>query len=355
MPSPVYDIVIVGAGPAGSSAALAAARKGVRVLLLEKKAHVGLPVQCGEYVPLAVRLHVDMPPSSVIQQVDSLRTYLPDGSFVDSHSPGYTLNRALFDQGLAGMAVEAGALLMTRTRAIEPGEGGIWVVGDGQRFLIRAGVIIGADGPSSTVGKWIGQTNTEIVWGYQYEVTLSDPQEEAAVYFHPDFWGGYGWLFPKGDKANVGVAISKKKGSIGFGLLHTFWERLEQGGKVHGSTILSRTAGPIPVNGPLRTVEGNILLVGDAAGQTNPLTGAGILNALLCGELAGEIAAQAVIEGDLAFLQEYEAEWKACLGSSLARAARKRRLWDENWSTSPVYLSDVVRKSWTAFPDYYEE
>ena len=153
------DVVIIGAGPAGSCAARTAAQAGARVLLLEARRTVGVPVQCAEYVPIRLRdaLGEAWPGEVVVQRVEAMRTFLPDGTVQETPAPGMLIDRAAFDQHLARLAVRAGAELWTGTRAIACSERGVLARRrDGSVVEIKATVIIGADGPRSTVARWVG-------------------------------------------------------------------------------------------------------------------------------------------------------------------------------------------------------
>ncbi|MBU0703534.1 MAG: FAD-dependent monooxygenase, partial [Chloroflexi bacterium] len=117
--------------------------------------------------------------------------------------------------------------------------------------------------------------------------------------------------------------------------------------------ILGRTGGPVPSGGTVARLRvGNVLLVGDAAGHTHPVTGAGIFAAIVSGTLAGEAAAKAVKSNDFALLDEYEREWAAFMGGPLRHALSKRRYLDEHWSDDAASLSGVVRETWVAFKEY---
>jgi flavin-dependent dehydrogenase len=133
-------------------------------------------------------------------------------------------------------------------------------------------------------------------------------------------------------------------------LLKLFLERLKADGKIKGSAI-SYQAGFIPVEPARTSVAGNTLLVGDAAGQTHPITGAGIFSAVMCGKMAGQWAARAVREQDNSLLQRYEDEWRDLFGESLDRASRRRRFMEANWAR----FDKIIKSSWIAYRDYYAE
>ncbi|MEW6188910.1 MAG: NAD(P)/FAD-dependent oxidoreductase [Actinomycetota bacterium] len=375
-----YDLVVVGAGPAGSTAAKVACEEGISVLVLEKKASIGRPVQCGEFVPKALCREVDIDKRCIAQEVDIMRTYMPDGGIIETNSPGFILNRALFDELLTIEAAKAGAHILLRTKVISirgrgviarpvcPARPAGW---DGEEINIETKVVIGADGPISTAGGWIGQVNREFVRCLQYEIPLNRDIKTTEVYFDPRYRAGYGWLFPKGETANVGVGIRVgsrasrvERRALREALEHLV-SRLERDGKIKRS-ILRVSSGLVPVGGYLRrTWCGNILLVGDAAGQTDPISGAGILSAILCGKIAGRIAAMSIKRNDLGILEEYEVEWKDILQKPLDRALRRRKFLDAHWPCPPSLnsstdngekeLSQLLRENWIAFRGYYRE
>ena len=223
--------MVVGAGPGGSTAARVAAAEGARVLLVEQRPIVGLPVQCAEYVPAQIVEYAQIPEHCPRARIRTLRTHLPDGETVETPAAGYVLDRAAFDKSLAVAASRAGAEVWTSTRAMERTERGV-VVRQGNRTTeIECAIVIGADGPRSTVGRWVGHTNAEFIDGLQVEVVLPTPPSTGSlalpstgslgrcteVYFDPTYRGGYGWLFPKGETANVGVGVNRVfKGRCAF-------------------------------------------------------------------------------------------------------------------------------------------
>jgi digeranylgeranylglycerophospholipid reductase len=342
-----YDVAVVGAGPAGSMAALEAARAGASVILLERRREVGVPVQCAEYVPWQLAEQVPWSTDCVVQAISAMQTFLPDGEVVESPHHGFMIHRWAFDQHLARCAVEAGAALWLQTRVAERTTRGLLARRAEEHVEIEAAIIVGADGPRSTVGGWIGAVNTELVAAAQYTVTLERPLTATQIYFDPEYVGGYGWLFPKGKLANVGVAVQAGL-SLSERLAH-FLDRLS----IDRGAIVRRTGGLVPSGGPLGcTWQDNIILVGDAAGQAHPITGAGVAHACLCGQLAGRAAARAALHHDLGLLAEYESDWRDYVGGALRHAADKRHFLDASWSDDRRSLSAALRETWVAFPGY---
>jgi digeranylgeranylglycerophospholipid reductase len=297
-----YDIAVVGAGPAGSSAAGAAARKGARVLLLDRRERIGFPVQCAELVSQWVSRYAVLSSNSVVQTTETMMTHLSDGKSSDKiyemKSPGYMLDRSLFDKELATSAISAGARFSTGTKAIGLSSKGIWVEKDSKKEEIESKVIIGADGVHSLIARWAGLPSAKTIVALQYELVNPHPQDRAEVFFHPDFEGGYAWFFPKGKTANVGLGIVPSKTALLSSLLNQFLDRLVELKGPWDTAILGKTGGSVPCGGPRQSVFKNILLAGDAAGHAHPITGAGILNAVIGGEIAGRIAGEAILRGD---------------------------------------------------------
>ncbi len=346
------DILVVGAGPAGSAAALEASKAGARVVIVEKKKTIGQPVQCGEMIPRTLLKGVEIPQRSIAQEIETSKTVLPSGEWFKTDSPSYILDRTVFDKELAVQAVKDGAHLLIRTQCVSKQGDKVILRKGGRKMEISPMVIIGADGPLSTVGKWIAQVNREFCIGLQYEVPLRAPSDCVEFYFDHDFFGGYGWLYQRGETANVGLIAKRNKESEPLHtdeLLRKFTQRLCSDKKIEDSSV-SMTGGLIPVGGSLDTVRDNIVLVGDAAGQTHPITGGGIEQAFLCGKIAGEVASEAIRENDLRMLHKYELKWRYFLGKELKRACERRKILESHWDE----LDSVIKKCWIMFEEYFE-
>jgi flavin-dependent dehydrogenase len=202
------------------------------------------------------------------------------------------------------------------------------------------------------VGRWIGCEVAEALEARQVEVILPAPRTGTpctAVYFDPLYRGGYGWVFPKGATANVGVGVSRAMGGDPRAALAHLLVQLGLG----KDAIVGHTGGYVPSSGQVRRLRtGNVLLVGDAAGHTHPVTGAGVAPAVIGGTLAGQAAALAVRSGDLAALDGYEREWASTMGGPMRHALAVRRELDRHWSDDPEALSARLRETWIAFRGY---
>jgi digeranylgeranylglycerophospholipid reductase len=333
------DVIIVGAGPGGSMAAKTVAEAGLDVVLLEKRQEIGDPVRCAEGVGKRALCQMVKPePEWIASEVKGARIYAPDGrSIVMSEDKsgsevGYVLERKVFDRGLALQAARAGAKVMVKTRALgllrkEGIPCGITAMRIGEPLRIEAPIIIGADGVESKVGRWAGIDTTLKLKDIEscaqflvYDPSLDD--EYTEFYLGNSIApSGYAWSFPKGEKlANVGLGIQGSRSSPGeaMRLLHEFMKSHFPNGKV-----VEMVVGGDPCAGIIESATADgVMLVGDAARQTDPLTGGGILNAMEAGIIAGEVAVKAITSGKVsrAGLKEYEDRWRESIGRHLARS-----------------------------------
>jgi geranylgeranyl reductase family protein len=346
------DVLVVGAGPAGSTAARFAAQKGVKVLLLDRREKVGLPVRCAEYVPLPISRYLDLKASGIlVQPVRSMQTYVKGKLIDEMDAPGLMIHRHRLDQHLADLAVKAGTGLKTGFQAYTVNEGQVMVRGDKGRGKISCQVIIGADGPSSQVSRWMTNPAQDYLIAAQFRVPLIHSLDQTRIYFRPDLFGGYGWLFPKGETANLGVGIDPSLKERLPEVLNRFKEERVAEGLIENE-ILSRGGGLVPVGGLIRVWKKNMILAGDAAGTCHPITGAGVGNALISGEMAGQAAAEAVRRGNLQPLEEYEDDLISYFGGRLSHGVQKRKSMIANWSNRDFL--ENIRHHWIAFKEYYK-
>ncbi len=352
MNASAFDVLIVGLGPAGTSAAIKAAEAGLSVLAIDKRRKLGCPVQCAEFVPLPMGRYAR---PALVQRIEGMRSILPSGACERSDFPGLMVDRALFDQALATEASKAGALLRVHTALKGFDDGGQAAIlrgPDGGIERAQYRVLIAADGPHSTVARAIGLAPLETVETRQYQMPLLRPYADTDIWLSDDYPGGYGWLFPKGEVANVGIGASLRLVTDLKAPLERLCANVARTGVI-GREILARTGGAIPVGGmrhPL--VHGNIMFAGDAAGLTHPITGAGIASAVISGERAGQAAAEYVAgqDGALArFAEDIRDEFE----DSLMRAVARRRWLMERWHTPAAHMDATHKRGWVAFREYF--
>jgi geranylgeranyl reductase family protein len=346
------DLLVIGLGPAGSSAAAAAARAGASVLCVERKKVIGIPVQCADFIPLPLARYAA--PEARAQSVDAMDTALPSGARSQRAFHGLMIRRDRFDQGLANAARAAGAVLWTDSvlRTLDTGARRARISTATGLREVGYRLLVAADGPQSAVAACLGVERLPLVTTRQYTVPLRRAQRDTDIWLSPQTPGGYAWLFPKGTVANLGLGVDPAFESDMKAPLDALHETLVAEGRV-GADILLRTGGPIPVGGlRARLVEGDVVFVGDAAGFTHPITGAGIAAAVASGERAGEAVA-GTLAGDRAALAVYEEEMREQFEPSLARGLGARRRMAGIWRTDRAARDETHRAGWIAFDEYY--
>lgn len=346
-----YDILVVGAGPAGASAAAAAAGQNLRVLMVDRRKEVGVPVQCAEYIPAPLVGELNLGRSYVVQPIRGMKTFLAGREVKVTPSAGFIIRRDRFDQVLVQAACDRGAQIRLMTKAVSCSENNIIIKTKGAPpEKITARIIIGADGPLSTVAKWIGAARQNLISAVQVRVPLKQSLEFAEVYFDKAFYGGYAWLFPKGNQANLGLGVKKngnRPPALGR-LLADFLSQCRRAGTIEANPS-DLITGWIPAGPIAKIVHDNVLLAGDAAGHTHPVTGAGIFPAVIAGRMAGAWAARALEANDLDRLHGYEAEYRDLFGDTMERAVARRRLMESSWDD----LDKILKNCWIAFKEYY--
>ena len=311
-----YDIVIIGAGPAGSLAARTAAAAGLKTLLIEKRSRIGWPVRCGEGVSpqTCQAVGVTVKPYHYVESTDFVS---PGGTRIRLSTPCYLIDRAQFDQDLADHAVQHGAELWLNARATRliPRKKGFAVAikKDGKTLILSPKVIIAADGVESEIARMVGKPALKLsevgtAAAVVVEGLIPEPEAMLQHYFgDPSF--GYFWAFPKGHGlANIGVGwIAGKMTRVNP--IDVLRQKLSTP-EYKQAKVLHYTSGAVPMTRRLRPLhEKNVLFVGDAARLSNPIIGDGMTPALLSGVLAGKAAVESVLADDPRIFATYDAEW----------------------------------------------
>ncbi|MBO4210642.1 geranylgeranyl reductase family protein [Micromonospora echinofusca] len=297
-----WDLVVVGAGPAGLSAAHTAARAGLRTLIVEKAEHPRYKTCGGGLIGTSlaeVAGRIDVPAHDHVDRV----TFTHDGrrAFTRRHAGPLLamVRREEFDDRLRVAAQAAGAQLRQRTavRAVEQDPEGVRLrLADGSG--IDARVVIGADGSSGVTARHVGVRYAQVDLGLEVELPVPPAAQEQWRGRLLLDWGpvpgSYAWVFPKGDRLTVGVIATRGEGERTRAYLRDFVAGLGLSGiePVHDSGHLTRCRSD---DSPLR--QGRVLVVGDAAGLLEPWTREGISYALRSGRLAGAAVATGDLDG----------------------------------------------------------
>lgn len=338
-----YDLVVVGGRVAGSIAAYHAAKKGLHVLMLEGNPEIGTPVQCAGGVSDSFFRSTGIKPlpDFTCTRINAAAINGPYGASVTTRNPiirGYIIERKIFDKYLALRAADSGADVLAGCRVKDllfhdESVSGVKFRGPDGTHQVESDIVIAADGIQSGVGRMAGLDTRfrpgELCSCAQYEVAGLDVDAETMEFYFGSTFApsGYLWVFPKGDgRANVGVGIRRTRCSDNGPLhyLNRFIYRT-------GCSRLEFNAGAVPVAGPIRkTYTDGLLVVGDAAGQVDPLTGGGIHIAAECAMIAADVATEAVESQrtDSGFLSKYESTWHERIGKNLERSLKFRKVLD---------------------------
>ena len=347
-----YDVVVIGGGPAGSSFARVAAQNGMSVLIIDKRKEIGVPVRCGEGLGEneVVAQGLELPRQAYSTNIVGAKVVAPNGKEIiwkDKDTKGWVLERKFFDKWLCELAVDKGVHVRTYTRALdfikEDGKitGVIASHGGREPYEIRAPLVVSAEGMEALMAKKAGFKTTHMLYDvdtcYQYEMKPYEHEHLIELYFGNEIAErGYVWIFPKDEKkANVGIGIGghlmngDKNGTSGADpktLLDNFIQKNEQ---LKNASKLLDFGGVISVGAPIdEFVKDNIMVIGTAAKQVDPIHGGGIAMAMEAGILAANVVAKAHAKKDYSknALYSYEKEWRETAGKSMEKRLLLRKV-----------------------------
>ncbi|MFN3973809.1 MAG: geranylgeranyl reductase family protein [Dehalococcoidia bacterium] len=347
-----FDVVVVGAGPAGSTVARLLAQRSFRVLLLEEHLQVGHPCHCSGLVTPRTLEAANASASLVQGQMRGVVAYGPDGvvlSLVAPQPKALVIDRVGLDVALAQQAQEAGAHLLTGARATGIERNGTGMLRlrlrrNGKEEEVVCRLVVGADGSRSVVSRSAPlAAPKEVVYAMGGEVAVQglDP---SLVYVALDpytFPGWFGWAIPAGDGiARIGVGTSCR----GVNPRRLLQHLLEDFPPLRGAKVLRLQGGVIPLAPavPSPLVGDRVMLVGDAGRQVKPSSGGGIYTSVMAAQWCATVAAEALGRGDCSAraLAPYQRWWNAHLGREVRMAAVLRRLF---LSLTPNELAMALR------------
>jgi digeranylgeranylglycerophospholipid reductase len=355
-----YDVVVVGGRLAGSTSSLFASKGGLNVLMIEKRQEIGTPVQCAEATTKETFNILEMQPSEkyLCTDIDGVAFYAPNGKHFQvkgnnmyGFMEGYVLERKIFDKQLAIESAKAGTDIMLKTtvKDLIRKDGrvcGVVAKHLGKTLDIKADIVIAADGLESNIARMAGLKTVnkveDIASCAQYEMVGIDIDPNYLQIHHGEHIapGGYLWIFPKGNGvANIGLGVINAK--------ETAYHYLKNFVKNFDATPVELNIGGVPLSGPMeKTFSSGLMVVGDAAGQVDPMNGAGIQNTVKCGRIAGEVAVGAMENDDTSskYLKKYEDQWRSAIGKTLETSLKYQKIFqnlkDDDFNVLANFLED---------------
>jgi digeranylgeranylglycerophospholipid reductase len=343
--SELVDIAVVGCGVSGATVALTAAQNHASVAVFEEHPNVGIPSHCSGHVGIqAFKQYGPSLPKRIMEnEIKGALLYAPNGKSLGlkrAEPVTWVLNRAELDRHLAILATRNGAVLNTNSRVegfqrIEDRTFRIKVGGTKPR-TVRSKMLIDAGGCGGSISRYAALPQPDrrlLVNSAQFNVeNLIDVREDIVeIYFGQTYAPGFfGWIIPRHDgSAKIGIAAAARAN------VRQCFERFVNKHPIVSSklkrakVLTSPIYHPIPVGGAReRTYADGVLTVGDAASQVKPTTGGGIVFGLICGKIAGETAASAILAQDTSAdrLHSYEERWRNLIGFDLAAMSWLRKM-----------------------------
>ena len=294
-------MIVIGGGPAGSSAAEVLSAGGHDVLLLDSNVHPGTPIRCGEAISeRTMRLSgLDHQGPWIKGRIEGWRIRSRSGDEIYTSVGGFNLKRDLFDEELLRRAGESGAELELGSGAVSiVKESGLWEVRTG-RSTWKGTKLVLACGPNRPlIEQVVGETNMTFMRALEVKLGIGDDSGKLMFLVTASLRGGYGWYFPRGDEVNAGVV------TYGDPVRELEWVLSTL--NIDRNRIRSHHGGPIPVSGMGKVrVDESAILVGDAGGFTNPVSKGGIVGALFSGKEGGQAISRS-LSGDEKALESWE-------------------------------------------------
>jgi digeranylgeranylglycerophospholipid reductase len=343
----MYDVIIVGAGPAGSSCARRLAENGFSVKIYDRREELGVPVRCGEGLSENAQDLIGKIPSDCIsQEIRGARIYAPNGKYLEAviDEGGFVLDRRNFDKWLASQAEKAGAEIEKNTLITDfIKEDGYYKGVRGEDFEEKAKVVVCATGAESALRKSLNIFSklNLIDSCLQYKMSgIGSDQDFIHIYLGNKIAPrGYCWIFPKGDeKGNVGVGIVPGNMNAKYYLDKFVMENKD----LENGKIYLVEGGCVPVGGMLENaVDNGLVVCGEAAHHVNPIHGGGIKESIISGQLAADVISECLKNNDFSKkgLSKFNKLWWEKRGKHLRNVEKLREVVEK---LSDDELNDLV-------------
>lgn len=293
-----YDVLVVGAGPAGSTVAKEVSARGFKVLMVEEHKEIGKPIHCSGLISKNIFNTIKLKKEEIERKIKGATFYSPSlkkATILSKKTQAYVVDRSKFDKRLAEEAVNNGTELRLNTKVLNYND---------------AKIIVGADGVNSLTREKFGFPKIKkFISGIAVFYKYTGRENKVSLYFGneiaPDF---FAWHIPRRNEVEYGLATTSNAKAY----LSNFLKML----KIENKPIRVM-AGVIPMRCIDKTVKGNVLLVGDAAGQVKATTGGGVVINTRIAKIAADVIIKALENENIGYLKNYESAWRNKLGREL--------------------------------------
>jgi len=309
-----FDVIVIGAGPVGSTFACYIANKGYKVAILERKKEVGVPLQCAGLLGKKIKDVNILPDKHILNKVYGAYLHSPTGKILKvgrKEPQAYVIDRIAYDKFLAEQAVDAGAKLLLNHKVTDVNiKTGEVYLGNNSNKIFQGKIIVGADGHASRVSDKFNP-KTKSIMAAQYLLDMKEDvfdMDNVNLHVNSNISPGFIWMIPLSKSmARVGLFANKDYTELNY-ILKDF---IHNNNLYRNATILKKYHGFIPVYNPKKKiVKDRAILLGDAASQVKPTTGGGLIIGFECAKIAANIVSKTLQMEDITILKEYENEYR---------------------------------------------